>query len=305
MTDAAHVPVLLEEVLAGLAIREDGFYVDGTFGRGGHSAAILRRLGPEGRLLALDRDLQAVESPESRALQADERLKVLHAPFSRLAECVALRGWTGKAAGILLDLGVSSPQLDDPARGFSFLHDGPLDMRMDATRGVGAAEWLARAKEAEIAEVLKVYGEERFAGRIARAVVEERGREPVLTTRRFAAIVDKAQPFRDRHKHPATRAFQALRIYLNRELEELEQVLQQAVEVLQPGGRLAVIAFHSLEDRIVKRFMRDAERGGSAGAMQHSVPTLRRIGKALQPGAAEQDANPRSRSAVLRVAERV
>jgi 16S rRNA (cytosine1402-N4)-methyltransferase len=303
--DAAHVPVLLEEVLAGLAIREGGLYVDGTFGRGGHSAAILRRLGPEGRLLALDRDLGAIESPESRALQADTRFTAVHAPFSRLAECVARRGWTGRVAGILLDLGVSSPQLDDPARGFSFLHDGPLDMRMDATGGTSAAEWLARAREEEIAEVLKVYGEERFARRIARAVVEERGREPVLTTRRFAIIVEKAQPFRDRHKHPATRAFQALRIYVNRELEELEQVLKQAVDVLQPGGRLAVIAFHSLEDRIVKRFMRNEERGGEAGAMQTSPPRLRRIGKALQPGAAEEAANPRARSAVLRVAERV
>jgi 16S rRNA (cytosine1402-N4)-methyltransferase len=305
MADVLHVPVLLEEVLAGLAVRDDGRYVDGTFGRGGHSRAILERLGPEGRLLALDRDLAAVESPEARVLQADPRLTVVHSPFSRLAGRVAERGWTGQVAGVLLDLGVSSPQLDDPARGFSFMNDGPLDMRMDATQGPSAAEWLARAREEEIAGVLKVYGEERFARRIARALVDERGREPVRTTGRLAAIVEKAQPFRDRHKHPATRAFQALRIYLNRELEELEMALRQAVEVLRPGGRLAVIAFHSLEDRLVKRFLRDAERGGSAGAMQHLAPTLRRIGKAIQPGVAEQAANPRSRSAVLRIAERV
>lgn len=304
MTDTLHVPVLLEEVLAGLAVRDDGRYVDGTFGRGGHSRAILERLGPEGRLLALDRDLAAVESPEARDLQADPRLTVVHSPFSRLAERVAERGWTGQVAGVLLDLGVSSPQLDDPARGFSFMNDGPLDMRMDATQGLSAAEWLAQAKEEEIAEVLKVYGEERFARRIARALVEERGREPVRTTGRFAAIVEKAQPFRDRHKHPATRAFQALRIYLNRELDELDMALKQAVDVLKPGGRLAVIAFHSLEDRMVKRFMRDAERGVEMG-FTRTPSLLKRIGKAIQPGETEKQANPRSRSAVLRIAERV
>ena len=311
VTALSHRPVMLAEALEALRVRTGGRYVDATFGRGGHAAAILERLGPGGRLLAMDRDPQAVAAGRAR-FGADPRFTIRHHDFARLEECVAALGWAGQVEGILLDLGVSSPQLDDPARGFSFRHEGPLDMRMDPTTGESAADWLARASETEIARVLRDYGEERHARRIARAIVAARREAPVDTTARLADIVAAACPGRERGKDPATRSFQALRIHVNRELDALAAVLAQAVRVLAPGGRLVVISFHSLEDRMVKRFMRRAAQGE---ALPRKLPvrqaqdrrgvTLRLVGKARLPGAAEVAANPRARSAVLRVAERL
>jgi 16S rRNA (cytosine1402-N4)-methyltransferase len=308
-TPMEHRPVLFEEVLEALAIRPDGIYLDGTFGRGGHSAAILEQLGENGRLLAMDKDPQAVAVARQR-FAGDPRFTIVRGSYTMLGQEVEQRGWKGKVAGILLDLGVSSPQLDDPSRGFSFRHDGPLDMRMDPDSGISAAEWLASAREAEIARVLKEYGEERFAKRIARAIVRERELTPITTTARLAKIVAEANPKWERDKHPATRSFQAIRIYINGELEELEQVLAQSVEVLAPGGRLAIISFHSLEDRRVKRFIRDEARGGD---FPPDLPVteaqmrrrLRAVGKDIRAGERELAENPRARSAVLRVAERL
>lgn len=304
-----HRPVLLDEVLEALNIRADGIYLDGTFGRGGHSAAILARLNENGRLMAMDKDPQAVAVAQQRFAD-DPRFSIVRGSYTMLGQEVEQRGWKGKVDGILLDLGVSSPQLDDPGRGFSFRHDGPLDMRMDPDSGISAAEWLNSAKEAEIAQVLKEYGEERFAKRIARAIVHEREQAAITTTARLAKIVAEANPKWERDKHPATRSFQAIRIYINGELEELEQVLEQSVEVLAPGGRLAIISFHSLEDRRVKRFIRDEARGGD---FPPGLPVtdaqlnrrLRAVGKDIRAREAELKANPRSRSAVLRVAERL
>jgi 16S rRNA (cytosine1402-N4)-methyltransferase len=304
---AEHAPVLLEEALDALAVRPDGFYVDATFGRGGHTRAILERLGKQGKLLAIDRDPQAVVAAKA-LLGADPRASVVHAPFSRLAEVI---GDAGRPAdGILLDLGVSSPQLDDADRGFSFLRDGPLDMRMDPGSGESAADWLAHAREREIATVISRLGEERFARRIAHAIVAARAEAPIATTGQLAAVISQAVPTREPGKHPATRSFQALRIHVNRELEELEQVLPQAVDCLAPGGRLAVISFHSLEDRIAKRFMRRASQDDPAWAGLPVVPPeararLRLVSRAVFPGADEVGRNPRARSAVLRAAERV
>ncbi len=304
-----HLPVLLPEVLSALAVRADGIYLDGTFGRGGHAAAVLERLGPEGRLLATDKDPEAVGAGRMR-FAGDERFEIVQGSFTRLAELVEERGWRGRVAGILLDLGVSSPQLDDPERGFSFRQEGPLDMRMDPTSGVSAADWLARAEEGEIATVLKEYGEERFARRIARAIVRTReSGEAIQTTGQLAEIIARANPSRERKKHPATRSFQALRIYVNRELEELDRFLEQSIDLLAPGGRLAVISFHSLEDRRVKRFIRHAERGhepppGMPVPAHAHFARLHAIGRAVRAGEAEVSANPRARSAVLRVAER-
>jgi len=304
---AEHAPVLLDEALAALAVRPDGFYVDATFGRGGHTSAILGRLGRQGKLLAIDRDPQAVVAAQA-LLGADPRASVVHAAFSRLAEVV---GDAGRPAdGILLDLGVSSPQLDDADRGFSFLRDGPLDMRMDPGSGESAADWLARASEREIAAVISRLGEERFARRIAHAIVAARAEAPIATTGRLAALVSQAVPTREPGKHPATRSFQALRIHVNRELEELEKVLPQAVDCLAPGGRLVVISFHSLEDRMAKRFLRRASQDDPAWAGLPLVPPqararLRLVGRAVFPGADEVARNPRARSAVLRAAERV
>jgi 16S rRNA (cytosine1402-N4)-methyltransferase len=302
-----HAPVLLDEALDALAVRPDGFYVDATFGRGGHTSAILGRLGKQGKLLAIDRDPQAVVAAKA-LLGADPRASVVQAPFSRLAEVI---GEAGRPAdGILLDLGVSSPQLDDAGRGFSFLRDGPLDMRMDPGSGQSAADWLAHAREREIAAVISRLGEERFARRIAQAIVVARTEAPIATTGQLAAVIARAVPTREPGKHPATRSFQALRIHVNRELEELEQVLPQAVDCLAPGGRLVVISFHSLEDRIAKRFLRRASQDDPAWAGLPVVPPeararLRLVGRAVFPGADEVDRNPRSRSAVLRAAERV
>jgi len=307
--DQAHRPVMLSEALDGLALKPGGIYVDCTFGRGGHGAAILDRLNGEGRLLALDKDPDAVASEEARRLLADPRFTLDHGSFANLRDYVERRAWLGHVSGVLMDLGVSSPQLDEADRGFSFMRAGPLDMRMDTSRGATAAEWLLGVSESELAGVLWDYGEERYARRIARAVVEERSKSAIVSTRDLVEIIEKAVPTRERGKHPATRSFQAIRIFINRELEELEQGLRQAVDVLKPGGRLVVIAFHSLEDRIVKRFMRHEERGEAVFShfSLHSAEPgrLKRIGKARMPEPDEVRNNPRARSAVLRVAERL
>lgn len=304
-----HQPVLLAEALAGLAIRPDGIYVDGTFGRGGHSRAILAQLGPReqgGRLIALDRDPTAIAAG---AGIRDARFTLVHAAFSRLDEVLAAQG-VACVDGILLDIGVSSPQLDDPARGMSFRFDAPLDMRMDTTQGDTAADWLARAEQSEIEEVIRDYGEERFAHAVAKAIVAARSRERISSTGQLAALVASVVRTREPGQHPATRTFQALRIHVNRELEELSLTLPQALGRLKPGGRLAVISFHSLEDRIVKRFLRDAAnppqppRGVPVRAADLPAPTLRLVGKAIRAGAAELATNPRARSATLRVAEK-
>jgi 16S rRNA (cytosine1402-N4)-methyltransferase len=308
-TEYTHRPVLLAEVLKGLCIHPGGVYVDGTFGRGGHAGAILQELGPEGRLLAMDRDPDAVQSAELQ-YGADPRFEIEHGTFAMLGQVVAERQLQGRVDGLLLDLGVSSPQLDDAARGFSFSDDGPLDMRMDPGAGQSAAQWLAEAGEQAIVDVLKVYGEERFARRIAGKIVETRKEQTIQTTRQLAELVADAVPVRERNKHPATRTFQAIRIYINRELEELESVLAQVPDVLAVRGRLAVISFHSLEDRIVKRFIRREYQGEQlppdlpVAAPLHR-PRLKPLGKAIRPGRDELEHNPRARSAVLRLAERL
>ena len=305
----SHRPVLLAETLAALAIRPDGRYVDATFGRGGHAEALLAALGPDGSLLALDRD-PAAEAWARTGFRDDARFRFVRARFSRLAEIVEERDWRGRVNGVLLDLGVSSPQLDDPQRGFSFSRDGALDMRMDPADAIGATEWIGRVGEAELERVLAEFGEERFHRRIARAIVAARRQAPIATTARLADIAAAAAPTREPGKHPATRTFQAIRIAVNDELGELRAVLPQAVQALAPGGRLAVISFHSLEDRAVKRFMREQARGiewpldlpvaGTPTGM-----TVRVVGRAVRPDAREVAANPRARSAVLRVAERL
>jgi len=296
----------LEQAVDGLKVRGDGCYVDCTFGRGGHSRLILARLGKAGRLLALDRDPQAVTAGGEID---DGRFGILQGRFSRLAELAAQAGVT-RADGILLDLGVSSPQFDDPARGFSFRYDAPLDMRMDPGGGTTAAQWLARAPEAEIREVIRNHGEERFAKQIAAAIVAARSRGPVGTTRQLAALVAEAVSTREPHQDPATRTFQALRIHINQELEELSLALPQCVELLGPGGRLVVISFHSLEDRIVKRYLREVAnpdrlpRRLPLRAHELPQPRLRLLGRAVRPPAAEVAANPRARSAIMRIAEK-
>ena len=300
-----HRPVLASEAIAALAIRPQGVYVDGTFGRGGHSRAILARLGASGRLIALDRDPQA----EAAARQiSDPKFRFFRSKFSALAPTLDAAG-VRLADGMLFDLGVSSPQLDDPARGFSFRADGPLDMRMDPHTGPSAAEWLATAPQQEITEVIRDYGEERFAKQIAAAIVAARGREPLRRTRQLADLVGQAVRTREPGQDPATRTFQALRIHVNRELEEVSLMLPQAVARLAPGGRLAVISFHSLEDRIVKRFMQGAARPEMPRRLplrQSEMPqaTLKIVGRPLKPTSEEIAANPRARSATLRVAER-
>jgi len=304
-----HQPVLLAEVLTGLSIKPDGVYVDGTFGRGGHAGAILAVLGPEGRLLAMDKDPEAIHSAEQQ-FGTDPRFEIEQGAFTMLSSMIAQRQLQGRVNGLLLDLGVSSPQLDDASRGFSFSEDGPLDMRMDPSSGTSAARWLETAAESDISRVLKTYGEERFSRRIARAIVETRHENPLQTTRQLAELVAAAVPVREKHKHPATRSFQAIRIFVNNELDEITSVLDQVIDVLAPQGRMAVISFHSLEDRIVKRFIRDEYRGEQAPlefplAGMDYVPRLKPVGKAVRAGAAEVQHNPRARSAVLRVAERL
>ncbi|MEY2919857.1 MAG: hypothetical protein RL261_1162 [Pseudomonadota bacterium] len=305
----AHTPVLLDEVLAGLSVKADGRYCDATFGRGGHAAAILAQLGPAGGLCAIDRDPDAIAAGRER-FGAEPRLTLVRGSFGRLEERVRAAGWEGELQGVLLDLGVSSPQLDEAGRGFSFMQDGPLDMRMDNESGLSAAQWLARAGEREIADVLFKLGEEKFSRRIARAIVAARAETPIVTTRQLAGIVAGAVPTREPGKHPATRTFQAIRIHVNRELEEAEAALPQAVNLLAPGGRLCVISFHSLEDRLVKRFMRREAQGDPIYAElpdvpAHARPRLKLIGGAVMPSDEEIARNPRARSAVLRVAERV
>ncbi len=308
--DFGHHPVLLEEAMDALAIREEGIYIDGTFGRGGHSGAILRRLGPRGRLLALDKDPEAVQAGLER-FAAESRFVVRQGSFTAMERLVRERGWQGRVAGILLDLGVSSPQLDDARRGFSLRRDGPLDMRMDPGSGASAARWLAGAGEGEIAKVLREYGEERFARRIARRIVARRAAgRPVESTAQLAELVAACVPRREPGKDPATRTFQAIRIHVNRELEELEELLRQVPRMLAPGGRLAVISFHSLEDRMVKRFMRNEARGDRYPpdlpvTLEQVRPRMRVVGRAIRAGAAELARNQRARSAVLRVAERL
>jgi 16S rRNA (cytosine1402-N4)-methyltransferase len=299
--------VLLEEAVDALAVKPDGVYVDATFGRGGHSRLILERLNGQGRLIALDRDPAAVEAGRQIA---DPRLKVIHAAFSDLRAVLEAEA-VERVDGVLLDLGVSSPQLDEAQRGFSFRLDAPLDMRMDTSRGQTAAEWLAQASRQQLAEVIKNYGEERFANAVAKAIVAARAGGAIATTRQLAEIVASAVRTREQGQHPATRSFQAIRIHVNQELEELSLVLPQAVDALDSGGRLAVISFHSLEDRIVKRFLRDAARPPQLPARlplraaELPPPRLKLVGKPITPAAAEVAANPRARSAVLRVAERI
>lgn len=307
-----HTTVLLDEAVKGLDLRPDGVYLDGTFGRGGHSRLILSKLGAQGRLFAIDRDPAAIEA--AQAID-DARFTIIHGPFSAMAEYMAQRDLLGKVDGILLDLGVSSPQLDDPERGFSFMRDGPLDMRMDTTRGQSAAQWLAQASAEDIAWVLKTFGEERFAKRIAQAIVAHNRQQPMTRTRELAALIADASPFRDKHKHPATRSFQAIRIYINSELEEIERALDGALRVLAPGGRLSVISFHSLEDRLVKQFIRQHSRGpqvpaglplteAQIAAQYRDQRQLKAAGK-MQPSAREISDNPRARSSVLRFAEKL
>lgn len=305
----SHQPVLLKETLDALSVKPDGKYVDGTFGRGGHASEIVQRLGPEGRLLVMDKDPQAIVA--ARQLFADDaRIVVAKGSFALLSQKAEELQWAGDIDGILLDLGVSSPQLDDAQRGFSFRRDGVLDMRMDTDSGRSAAEWIAQVKEQELITVLREFGEERYAKRIARAIVKAREMQPIRTTRQLATIIAQANPNWEKGKDPATRSFQAIRIFINNELEELKAGLAQVTSLLKTGGRLVVISFHSLEDRIVKRFIRDQARGddypaGLPVTLAQLNPRLKPIGKAIRPSEAELAVNPRARSSVLRVAEKI
>jgi 16S rRNA (cytosine1402-N4)-methyltransferase len=308
-TTTAHTTVLLHEAVDALVIDPDGFYVDGTFGRGGHTAELLSKLSPQGSVVAIDKDPQAIAEGQAR-FSEDARLQLVHGTFADLSEIVAQMGKTGELSGVLLDLGVSSPQIDQAERGFSFMRDGPLDMRMDTSKGLSAAEWIASADEQEIARVIKEYGEERFARRMASAVVKEREKTPITRTVQLAGILAAAHPAWERGRHPATKAFQAIRIFINRELDDLEALLAQIIDTLKVGGRLVVISFHSLEDRRVKRFIRDQEQGIK---LPKNLPIrdvdrgvrLIKVGKAVKPAVSEVDGNVRSRSAVMRTAERV
>lgn len=304
-----HKPVLLKQALDGLNIKRNGIYVDCTYGRGGHSAAILEQLDEKGRLYVFDRDPMAFKHAE-QMFRNDSRVFAIHGAFSLLAE--KLRGFhvLGEVDGLLFDLGVSSPQLDDGNYGFSFLRDGDLDMRMDPGTGVSAGDWLNHADLKEIAEVLRTYGEERYSRRIARAVVEAREQQPLIRTRQLAGIIASAVPSRERNKDPATRSFLAVRIFINNEIGELEAVLKQVNEVLKPGGRLVVISFHSLEDRVVKRFMLHEARGNRFPqdipiTEDQMTPTLKLVGKAVKPSDEEVKQNPRARSAVMRIGEKI
>lgn len=301
-----HKSVLLQEAVAGLSVKKSGVYVDATFGRGGHSREILHHLDDNGILFCIDKDLEAVHKAQQ---MRDKRLIVRHGSFTKIGPWLGKLGYYGKVDGILLDLGVSSPQLNNPQRGFSFLHDGPLDMRMDQEQSLDAAKWLGRAREDEIARVLKEYGEERFSKRIAHAIVMERATTPIVTTGRLVEIVKKANPRWEEHKHPATRTFQAIRIFINDELRELHDCLEQCLEVLAIGGRLVVISFHSLEDRMVKQFMQKYIRGDiPEGIPLRNIQLpirLKCIGKAIHASTEEIINNPRSRSAILRIMEKL
>ncbi|WVD65018.1 16S rRNA (cytosine(1402)-N(4))-methyltransferase RsmH [Orbus sturtevantii] len=305
-----HKTVLLHEAVNALAIKSDGIYVDGTFGRGGHSRLILEKLGPNGRLIAIDRDTKARQ--EASTIN-DPRFTFIHGEFSNIKSYIEKLGLIGKIDGFLLDLGVSSPQLDDPERGFSFMRDGPLDMRMDLTKGISASEWLMQSNEDDIAWVLKTFGEERFAKRIARAIIAQNQQSPLTRTLELATLISNASPIKERHKHPATRSFQAIRIYINSELEEVEQALKNSLDILADSGRLAIISFHSLEDRIVKQFMAKQSKGPDIPKglpltqeqiKQYGVCSVRLLGK-MKPSREEIEVNPRSRSAILRIAERI
>ena len=303
-----HVSVLLNEALEGLAIKPDGLYIDGTFGRGGHSRALLSGLAPGGRLIGFDKDPEAIRAGNELAA-IDGRFVVVQRSFADMAQELKDKGLHGKVDGVLLDLGVSSPQLDDPERGFSFLHDGPLDMRMNPGMGQSAADWVNSASESDIATVLKEYGEERFSKRMARAVVTRREQQAFTRTGDLAAVLKEANPAWEKGKHPTTRAFQGIRIFINRELDDLADGLRAALECLAPGGRLVVISFHSLEDRLVKQFMRREAKGAplprDLPIRDIDIPvSVNLVGKAIKPTAAEIAANPRSRSAVLRIAEK-
>lgn len=300
----------MEAALNSLNVQADGSYIDCTFGRGGHSKGIIKLLGDSGKLIAIDRDAEALASAPAQSLSKDKRCVFYHGRFSDLAVVAERNGVLGQISGVLMDLGVSSPQLDNPERGFSFLKDGPLDMRMDGNQGVTAAQWLAEVEEKELVRVLFEYGEERFAKKIARALIEQRGKEAFQSTLQLALFIEDILPFREKHKHPATRSFLAIRIAVNQELQEIRDGLAQAVEVLAQGGRLVVISFHSLEDRIVKRFIR-AEAGRKINPGR--LPVLERdieqgrlisIGKAIRAGQEELQHNPRARSAIMRVAEK-
>ncbi|MBV8145259.1 MAG: 16S rRNA (cytosine(1402)-N(4))-methyltransferase RsmH [Gammaproteobacteria bacterium] len=306
---AEHTPVLATEALAGLALEAGGYYVDATFGRGGHTALILQALGPEGRVLALDRDPQAIAAGRDRFAH-EVRLTLAHASFADLATLVPANAHDHPCRGVLFDLGVSSPQLDDPRRGFSFRADGPLDMRMDPTRGEPVSAWLARAGVDEIRQVIATFGEERFARRVAEAIVTRRRAGVLASTAELAALVARAVRTREPGKHPATRTFQALRMFINDELGQLERGLAAAVAALAPTGRLAVISFHSLEDRAVKRFMqRESQVNPALGRLPvipaEARPRVKLIGRKQRPAAEEVARNPRARSALLRVAERL
>ena len=308
MSSDTHVPVLLGPVLEGLEIKADGLYVDGTFGRGGHSSAILQRLNADGRLIAIDRDPQAVAAA-APLLTNDPRFTLIRSDFADLARQIDQKGLTGGVDGMLFDLGVSSPQLDEAERGFSFLRDGPLDMRMDPDAGISAAEWLNTGSEKALKQVIYKYGEERDAPRIARAIITARANAGIATTGQLANIVSSVIPAHTRKKHPATKTFQAIRIFINDELEQLDKVLKQSLDLLATGGRLCVISFHSLEDRIVKRFMRDASREpeqwrGMPNVPPEFQPKLNLVGKVITASAEEIAANVRARSARLRIAER-
>jgi len=303
-----HRAVLQKESVKALVVDADGEYVDCTYGRGGHTREILEYLSPRGRLLVIDKDLQAIEHA-NRHYGSGGQVTAAHGSFADLQDHTRRAG-LGTLSGVLMDLGVSSPQLDNGARGFSFAHDGPLDMRMNQVGGVTAAEWLARVEERELSKVLRQYGEEKFARRIARSIVASRIDSPIDTTSQLVRIIEEAVPFRERHKHPATRSFQAIRIFINNELGELEQCLHAALEQLNKGGRLVVISFHSLEDRIVKRFMRDHQRGDPFPARlpildEQLSRKLKHIGKVMRASKEEIATNIRARSAVMRVAEKI
>jgi len=307
--DSTHQTVLLEAAVNALLVDEDGIYIDGTFGRGGHSRLILSRLNARAHVFALDRDPAAVGFGKA-LVDSDPRFSIAKESFANLLQFAEDNKINGRVSGILLDLGVSSPQLDEASRGFSFTHDGPLDMRMDPESGCSAAAWINRAGQNEIRDVLKDYGEERYAGRIARAIVAARSETPITTTGRLAEIVKAAHPRWERDKHPATRSFQGIRIFINRELEALHRVLAAVLEVLRIGGRLVVISFHSLEDKIVKKFISLQTKGdsyprGVPVRQSELVPTMKAIGKAIRPDLTEIQQNPRCRSAIMRVAERI
>jgi 16S rRNA (cytosine1402-N4)-methyltransferase len=304
-----HLTVLLNEAVVSVLGRRDGIYVDATFGRGGHTRRLLAELQPGARVIAFDKDPEAIAEGK-RLMAEDARFLIVHESFAELEPVLKQQGLAGTIDGILADLGVSSPQLDDAGRGFSFMQDGPLDMRMDTSRGMSAAEWIAGVKETELADVLKTFGEERFAKRIARAVISARENSPITTTRALAEIVAAAHPAWEKHKHPATRAFQAIRIAINSELDDITVFLRQALAVLAPGGRLAVISFHSLEDRLVKQFFQKEARGDDFPpdlpvTVDMLNPRLKLVGKSIAPSVAEVEANPRARSAHLRVAQKL